>query len=76
MQTTGKLNVLFTVAAKGNYVMKLVDVIGKEVINIVYAAEEGKNLYEVDLNGFTKGVYNLTVGTEGSEIQSMRIVVD
>ena len=74
--TNGKLNVVFSVAAEGKYTMKLVDVIGKEVLSNVYTAVEGSNLFEIDLSGFAKGIYNLNVGTDGAEMLTMRIVVN
>ena len=45
-------------------------------INGDLSAVAGKNMYEVDLSGFAKGVYSLSVGTEGAEIQTMRIVIE
>src|SRR6185369_12336229 len=74
--TNGKLNITFNSAAKQKYVLKVMDLAGKALMFESVIAEEGRNLHQIDLIGVAKGMYILSIEGEGTEIQTIRIVVE
>jgi hypothetical protein len=74
--TSGKLNVTFNTNAKEKYTLKVVDVIGNELIRQDNTATEGLNSLDLDLTGVAKGMYFISVESVGTETQTMRIVVE
>jgi len=74
--TSGKLTVSFNATSKEKYVLKVTDLIGKVMLSRANTAEEGVNLQEIDLSDIAKGMYLLSIEREGTETQTMRIVVE
>jgi PKD repeat protein len=73
--TSEKLNIAFNAAADQKYSFKLLDVIGKIIIEESYSAREGENVKQLDLRKVSKGIYFVMVTKEGEQPKSIRIVV-
>ncbi|REJ80583.1 MAG: T9SS C-terminal target domain-containing protein, partial [Bacteroidetes bacterium] len=71
-----RTTVSFEAASSANYLIKLHDILGNEVMVAEFAAGKGLNNYEINLNKFAKGMYLLSVQTEGNPAQTLRLVVE
>jgi hypothetical protein len=74
--TAGLLNLSFRAEKSAKYIVKLVDLLGNVVISDVISASEGSNLQELNLNNVAKGMYLLSIETEGAAAQTLRVVVE
>jgi len=74
--TTGLLSVSFQAAQSAKYSMKVTDLLGNVVISEVISASEGANMQELNLSKAAKGMYLLSIETEGSAAQTLRVVVE
>ena len=74
--TSGRLNVSFSASGKEIYTLKVVDLIGNVLISKVNTTREGANVQELDLTGFAKGIYFLTIEREGAELKTIKISVE
>ncbi len=73
--TSGKLNVKFNAASDSYYKLKVVDMIGREILNIDTKAQEGENIQELDLTHVSKGIYLLSIEGEGIGKETLRVIV-
>ncbi len=74
--TNGSTMVSFYANQNAKYSFKVVDIIGKEIINENIPAVEGYNVKEINLENISKGLYLISIQTEGSRIQTLRLVVE
>ncbi len=73
---SGKVTVNFTAPVADRYMVRLVDLLGKQLYSADVNAVEGLNVKEIDLSGFAKGIYLLNIQTEAGEAQTLRLVVE
>ena len=74
--TSGKATVTFNADRNANYSLKVIDLIGRVMITENIAAVEGYNTKEISLENVSKGIYFISVQTEGGEAQTMRLIVE
>ena len=74
--TNGITIVSFYSNQNAKYSFKVVDIIGKEIINENISASEGYNVKEINLENISKGLYLISIQTEGSRMQTLRLVVE
>ncbi|TAH40928.1 MAG: T9SS type A sorting domain-containing protein, partial [Bacteroidetes bacterium] len=74
--TMGLLNVSFQAEKSAKYIVKVVDLLGNVVISDVINASEGANLQELNLSKVAKGLYLLSIETDGEIAQTLRVVVE
>jgi hypothetical protein len=74
--TSGKATISFTSNVSAKYSLKVTDVIGRIMISDNISAAEGYNTKEINLENVAKGLYFITLQTEGSESQTLRLVVE
>ena len=74
--TSGKVFVTFTSDRNAKYSLKVVDVIGRVLISENISAVSGYNEKEINLENVAKGLYLVSVQTEGGEVQTLRMVVE
>ena len=69
-----KLYVMFNSVSEENYFLSMYDMTGRLVGETIESSAD-KNMHEIDLSNFAKGMYVLEVKTRG-EKQILRIVVE
>jgi len=74
--TAGLLNVSFQAEKSAKYMVKVIDLLGNVVISDVISATEGANMQELNLSNVAKGMYLLSIETEGMTAQTLRVVVE
>ena len=74
--TTGKATITFNSDRDAKYSLKVVDVIGRVLISENISAVEGYNMKEINLENVAKGLYLVSVQTEGGQAQTLRLVVE
>ncbi|MFM9050911.1 MAG: T9SS type A sorting domain-containing protein [Bacteroidota bacterium] len=74
--TNGRVTMSFTAPVAERYLVRIVDLIGKEIYSGDLNAEAGLNTKEFDLTSVSKGIYLLNVRTVGGDSQTMRIIVE
>ena len=74
--TNGITTVTFYSNQNAKYSIKVVDIIGKVLINANISAVEGYNVNEINLKNVSKGLYFISIQAEGSEVQTLRLVVE
>jgi hypothetical protein len=74
--TSGMLTVNFEAAESAKYSVKVTDLLGNVLINDIISAVEGVNMQELNLSNVAKGIYLLSVETDGTQAQTLRIVVE
>jgi len=74
--TTGKVTVNFNASVDARYMIRLVDLLGKQIYASDINAVTGLNVQEIDLSNVAKGIYLLNIQTEGGEAQTLRLVVE
>jgi hypothetical protein len=72
----GKLTLSFNSVRETRYLLRITDVIGNEVRRQDLDVIEGLNTREINLENVAEGLYFITVQTEGSEPQTLRIVIE
>ncbi len=74
--TPGKATVAFVSDRNAKYELKVVDLIGKVMIKEDMLVKEGYNEREINLENVAKGMYFISVQTEGKETEVLRIIVE
>lgn len=74
--TAGLLSVSFQAEKSAKHNVKVTDLLGNVVISNVISATEGANMQELNLSNVAKGMYLLSIETEGSTVQTLRVVVE
>jgi hypothetical protein len=74
--TTGKSTLSLYAVKDANYSLKVVDMIGRVMIHEDIAMPEGYNTRELNLEGFARGLYLVSIQTEGSEAKVIRLIVE
>ena len=74
--TPGKATVAFVSDRTAKYKLKVVDLIGKVMIQEDMLVKEGYNEREINLENVAKGMYFISVQTEGKETEVLRIIVE
>ena len=74
--TAGKSTISFTTEQSGKYLLKVVDMVGKVLLSEDISAVEGFNTKNINLENVAKGVYVISLQTEGSEPHTMQLVVN
>jgi len=69
-----KATVKFTAADAAQYHLNMTDVLGQNVLSLDGAATEGINMVELNLGSVAKGVYLLSIMSNGNTEQ-IRVVV-
>jgi hypothetical protein len=70
-----KLNVKFNSNNIDKYILQLIDITGRIMMNEVNTAQTGDNFIELDLSNYAEGIYTISLlTTEGSK--QVRIVVN
>ncbi len=69
------LQVIYTASKPGNAIVRINDVLGKEMIVKNVTAVNGNNMYELNLGKLNSGVYLLSVDQNGSK-KIMRIIIN
>ena len=65
----------FNSLVKGKAKLKVFDMIGKELINEDIDVLEGENSREMNLENTAKGIYFVTIQSEGDRIQTIRLLI-
>ena len=74
--TTGMLTVNFEAHESAKYSLRVTDLLGNVMMSHSIAASEGLNMQELNLSHVAKGMYLLTIETEGENAQTLRLVVE
>ncbi len=74
--TNGMITVNFQATKSAKYSVKVIDLLGNVMINNVVSATEGANMQELNLSNVAKGMYLLSIETEGTTAQTLRVVVE
>ncbi len=74
--TSGKATVSFTSDRAAKYALKVFDMIGNTLILQNISAVEGYNTADLNLEKYAKGMYFVSIQTEGSNPKTMQIVVE
>ncbi len=74
--TSGKMTVSFESSKDAKYSMKIANVLGSVMIDETISAVEGFNSKLISLENVAKGLYFLTIQTEGDQAKTLRIVVE
>ena len=69
-----QITIAYKAKTTGNYKIKIVDIIGRTVIEASDIAIAGNNFHEIDLNGINSGSYLLSV-QQGASISYLKILV-
>ncbi len=72
----GFISVNYEVNQKSIYHISVVDLLGKTILRREMMCTEGPNSLNFNLNGIGKGLYLLSIETEGSDKQTVRFVVN
>jgi hypothetical protein len=72
----GKFTLSFNSGKEARYALKVVDVLGNILSNNDLIVSEGFNSREINLETVAAGLYFISIQSEGSEIQTLRIVVE
>lgn len=73
--TSGKAAISFTSDKDAKYSFKVVDAIGKVMVNETITAVAGYNQKDINLEGVAKGIYFVSLQTEGNSVQTLQVVV-
>lgn len=68
--TNENAEILFHTAYESDYHIKIYDYTAKIVLSYHFKSVEGKNIIPLDLNGFSKGVYFVTLQGNGDMLKS------
>ena len=74
--TTGKATITFNTDHEAKYSLKVVDEIGRVFINETISAVKGFNSEEINLAKVAKGIYLVSIQSEGKEVKTLRLVVE
>ena len=73
--TGGNTTVKFEAPTAGSYQVSLVDVTGRVISSETVNALEGINMHELDLTGFTKGLYLVRLERTGEPLQMLKLTI-
>jgi hypothetical protein len=74
--TTGKATITFNSDREGKYSLKVMDPIGRVLITEIISALKGYNMKEINLANVSKGMYLVSVQSEGKSAKSLRLIVE
>ena len=74
--THGKMTVSFNAAEAGRYSLKVNDLLGNVIYKTDVRAAEGLNTKDLDLSSVAKGMYLMTIESEGNGSETIRLVVE
>ena len=74
--TSGKVKIAFNSLISARYSLKVVDVIGKILVNRDLTAVEGQNEMDINLENVAKGLYFISLQQENGESETLRLVVE
>jgi hypothetical protein len=74
--THGKLTITFNASEDARYNVRVVDLLGKSIMNNDVNAVVGQNIQEIDFSGIAKGIYLLSVQSSTGDVQTLRLVVE
>ncbi|MBK6400044.1 MAG: T9SS type A sorting domain-containing protein [Bacteroidetes bacterium] len=74
--TTGKLTLSFDSESNTDCMIEIEDLVGKIMLIENVKLETGNNLHELDLSTFAKGMYFLSVKSDGVEVKTIRLVIE
>ena len=74
--TTGKLTLSFDSESDTDCMIEIEDLVGKIMLIENVKLETGNNLHELDLSTFAKGMYFLSVKSDGVEVKTIRLVIE
>lgn len=74
--TTGKLTLSFNSESVKDCMVEIEDLVGKIMLIENVKLETGNNLHELDLSSYAKGMYFLSVKSDGTETKTIRIVIE
>jgi hypothetical protein len=74
--TSGRATITFTASMDAKYTLKVADVLGKVMINEDISAVEGFNMKEINFEGMSKGMYFITIQSEGRQSETLRLIVE
>jgi hypothetical protein len=73
--TSDRLTYSFTTDKKGDYLVKVCDLSGRELMQESRTSDEGSNANDIVVNNFAKGIYLLIV-QKGTETSRFRFAVE
>ena len=68
--TNGLVTINFNAVAAERYTVKVVDLLGNVVVSDQLNAVEGNNMKELNLTNVAKGMYLMSLETEGGNVQT------
>ncbi len=74
--TSGIATISFYSETVAKYTVRVIDIVGRTIYLDAVPAIEGYNMREINLESVNKGLYFVSVQTEGKEAQTIRIVVE
>jgi hypothetical protein len=74
--TSGKVNITFNAIRDAKYSLKVIDMIGKIQLSTDVNMTEGYNSKELNLEYVAKGIYLISIQTEGLDAKVIRLVVE
>ncbi|MFZ7107578.1 MAG: T9SS type A sorting domain-containing protein, partial [Bacteroidota bacterium] len=74
--TNGLVTINFNAVAAERYTVKVVDLLGNVVVSDQLNAVEGNNMKELNLTNVAKGMYLMSLETEGGNVQTLRLIVE
>jgi len=75
--TTEKSNVLFTLDKNSDIEIKLFNILGSEVSSVIHdGLISGPQSIEIDLSNIERGVYFVSVLTEGTVLETTKLIID
>jgi hypothetical protein len=74
--TSGKTTLTINSGTDGKFNLRVFDVIGKVLIHEDFSLSEGLNTKEINLENASRGIYFVTIISEGMESQTLRIIVE
>ncbi len=74
--TSGKITLTFNSSSSAKYSITVTDLIGKTMMRNDINVPEGFNSKDLNLENLSKGVYLVTVQTEGEQSRTIRVVVE
>jgi len=72
---TGKFTIDFTQAVDESCVIKVIDVIGKTLIESEFYVSVGNNTFELDLSSAPEGIYYVTLKSRSKPIKFSKITL-
>ncbi len=74
--TSGKLTITFDSERNAKYSLKIVNILGSIMIDETINGVEGYNMKQINLENVAKGLYFISIQTEGAEAKTLRLIVE